>query len=500
MSTYRLTVDDLDTGVEGETPAIRAARNPDPAVLAAVLDYYAAGSARNAQRPLPRAEFARLAQCSPNASVCGAITGAYESPLTAAIRTNLPRNISALLAAGADPNGISVDDLADYSVRFIRGRDPKLDTSSFGRCAPRSQVLEAAITRGIRRQTAPLTEEELVERRSGFPRFWTEPNVPGQRLRSTPARTALEVAARCGNKEMGDILRASGADESSWLANSSPPEALEDTLLLLNRSSASALSTSSPVHEAIAAGNPYVLQHLLFTCNHSPNYVPLAAPTAALPPLSHAVARCDLINPGVQSCLTELLAYPRLDPHIRTPIFGVHVLHFAAAQHDVALLSWLAASIPGGFSAAGTTALGHTLLHIVSLPLTASQTVARNPAIARSIHCARTLDSVWITHALPSPLHAQFAAPEDLGGKNPQPMTRAEQKAQRASLEVLLAWGELDVRATDVDGNTALHYLAATLNQDEETVELVRAMEWGERTWHSARNLSGFTPQQLWEE
>lgn len=498
MSNYQLTIDDLDTSIEGDTPTIRAARNPIPSVLEALLAHYASESARNAQQPLPRREFKSLQQCSPDASVCGAITGAYESPLTAAIRANLPANLSALLAAGADPNGISLDDQADYSVRFIRGRNLKDDTSSFALCAPRSEVLEAAAARGIPHPIAPLTEGELEERRNGFPRFWTEPNVPGQRLRMTPARTALEVASQCGHKEIIELLRAAGADESSWLADSPSLLSPDDELLLPDRPKPSVLSTSSPVHEAVAAGHHSILRHLLTTCNHSPNHLPIAAPTVALPPLSYAIARCHLTNPGVQSCITELLAHPHLDPHVRTPIFDVHILHFATARHDAALLSWLAASVPGGFSAAGTTALGHTLLHIAALPLNSNQTVARNPVVARSVHCARTLDSTWTPHALPSPLHARFAAPEDLGGKDPRPMARAEQETQKATIKVLLEWGGLDVRVTDVDGNTALHYLAATLNQDDKTVELVRGMERGEETWRSARNMYGVTPEEMW--
>ena len=493
MSSYQLTDRDLDNDTDGENPTIRAARNPNPAVLEALLVCCAAETARHASQERPLRDRRALEACSPNSTVCGAVYGVYESPLTAAIRANLPENVRTLLSAGADPNGISLADLADYSVRFIRGRDAKVDVSCFHKCAPRSQILDAVVARGTSWQTAPLTEQELDERRKGFPRFWTEPNIPGQRLRMTPALTALEVAAGCAREDLLELVRAAGADESSWLADSASLFTRDNPLL-----NPSALSTSSPVHQAIAAGHPSMLRHLLTSCRHSPNYRPLAAPTVALPPLSFAVSRCDLTNPGVQSCLVELLAHPQLDWHLRTPIFDIHVLHFATARHDPELLSWLAGFLPGGLSAAGTTALGHTLLHVAALPLTASQTVARKPAVARSMHCARTLDSRWLPHALPSPLHTQFAAPGDLGAERPQPMTRTEQEAQKATIKLLLEREALDVRAQDIDGNTALHYLAGTLNVDEETVELVRGMEGGENVWQSVRNRWGLTPQQLW--
>lgn len=75
--------------------------------------------------------------------------------------------------------------------------------------------------------------------------------------------------------------------------------------------------------------------------------------TIRLPPLSYIIARCDLSNSGVQRCLVDLLSHPQLKPNLRTPIFNVHVLHFATAHHDPDLLSWLAASIPGGLVVRG---------------------------------------------------------------------------------------------------------------------------------------------------
>ncbi|RHZ63006.1 hypothetical protein CDV55_105716 [Aspergillus turcosus] len=518
---YQLTAEDLDDCDQIYTPVIRAAAKPNLARLEALLARYTASSK---EENLPRWKRLPIDRLSPDYTVNDDLYGRIQSPLNAAIGANLPDNVRFLLAAGVDPNGIKARDMADFSVNFIRGRDFRDNGKTTGEgFVRRDRVLATARgEKGIDHQVCPLTEAELDERRHGFPRFWTEPNIPERNLLFTAkerppskerrplpmlmrprdrALTALEVAAKTGNLEILDLLRAAGADESAWIQPSTMSSDDADQFKIEGKHTPiSALATSSPVHEAIAAGQQSMLRHLLSTCRYSPNYRPRAAPTVALPPLSYAIARCDLNNTGVQRCLVDLLSHPQLDPNLRTPIFSVHPLHFATAHHDPDLLSWLAGFIPGGFAAAGSTALGHTLLHVASLPLTNSQIVAGNTDVARSIHCARTLDPYWSPFRLPSPVHMRFQTPGEMGAKNPQPMTVAQQQAQKATIRVLLEWGGVDVRAQDVDGNTALHYLASTLNVDEETVEMVRQMEGGEAVWQEATNYWGLTPSQLWGE
>jgi ankyrin repeat protein len=510
---YQLTAEDLDIFHQDDTPVIRAAAKSNPAILEALLARYA-DSCQN--KSLSKVEQNMIKMLSPNTTVN--LHGRIQSSINAAIGANLPDNVRLLLAAGADPNGIRAVDMADLSVNFIRGRDIHFNRNE-RRLGPgfkrRAHVLATARSEGgIDHQVCPLTEAELDERRHGFPRFWTEPNIPGRCLLPTmnklvtiaqrqmdSALTALEVAAKTGNIEILDLLRAAGADESAWIQPSTTSNDDADQFKIEGENApVSFLATSSPVHEAIAAGQQSMLRYLLSTCRYSPNYRPRAAPTVALPPLYYAITQCDLNNTGVQRCLVDLLSHPQLDANLRTLIFNVHPLHFATAHHGPDLLSWLAGFIHGGFAAAGVTALGHTLLHVASLPLTNCQIVAANPAVARSIHCARTLDSYWCPYRLPSPVHMQFVTPGETGAKHPQPMTVAQQQAQKATIRVLLEWGGIDVRAKDVDGNTALHYLAATLNVDEETVKLVRQMEGGEAVWQDATNYWGLTPRQLWRE
>ncbi|ODM15597.1 hypothetical protein SI65_08831 [Aspergillus cristatus] len=78
---YKLTPDDLMTPID-ETPAIRAARNPDPAFLDAILAHYRKKAANLAD--IPHSEQTASEQLSPDAAVSGPICGIYEFPLTAA--------------------------------------------------------------------------------------------------------------------------------------------------------------------------------------------------------------------------------------------------------------------------------------------------------------------------------------------------------------------------------------------------------------------------------
>ncbi|PIG82341.1 hypothetical protein AARAC_000160 [Aspergillus arachidicola] len=446
---YELTKDDLDCEAEWNPAPVRAAGNPNPAVLEALMNYYRKGLSR--WNEMSADERKLWEQYSPNNVICGAIWGDYESPLTAALKVKSTQNVNILLDAGADINGISAEDLSDYSARFLRGRDASIDISSFGFVPFRAELLATAKARSR-------------ERRPGFPRFWTEPNVPGQRLRMATALTSLEVAAKFGCEEIFEILYKAGAEDSSCEAP------------------LSALLVSSPMHQAIASGHRLMFDKILNTYNYYPDYRPLVTPTVALPPLFFAIARCDLAKPGVRECISDLFAHPRLSPHLRTPILEVHPLHFATARHDPEFLSWTADLIPGGHATAGRIALGHTLLHVAALPLTGNQSLK------------------------PSPLHLEYpkhSRPPYINEEKPYkhvPMTEAEQVAQLATIALLLTWGVLDFQAQDIDGNTALHYLAATLNVGDETVELVREMEGGEDVWENATNRWGFTPKQLEEE
>ncbi|PKX97977.1 uncharacterized protein P174DRAFT_499727 [Aspergillus novofumigatus IBT 16806] len=263
-------------------------------------------------------------------------------------------------------------------------------------------------------------QNRLDERHSGFPRFWTEPNLPGQRFRSTKALTALEVAAACGQEQMFDLIRDAGADESAWTRTQPSSEGVDDERR--------------------------------------------GADTGPSPAL-----------------LTPWPAVIQTTPKFENP--------------DPPVLARPAAPV------CGATALGQTLLHIASLPLTSEAIDDTNPDVGRSIHCARTLDAAWLPHPRPSPLHLQPQPRSRLNPLRPRartPLTPAEQEAQLETLRVLVDAG-IDVRAQDVDGNTALHYLAATLNVDPRAMQLLRDMDGGEDVYRHVLNREGLSPRALWE-
>ncbi|RDW67434.1 uncharacterized protein DSM5745_09300 [Aspergillus mulundensis] len=260
---YQLTPDNLDTTPEDDTPLIRAATNANIAVLETCLTLYERLEKARQGRPLDSLRYGHIIRgLNPNTTV--EILGRIGSPLNAAVAANLP--------------------------------DHK------GNCAP---CLSADLPRDRGASSwlcAVLDGARLSVR-------------PAESRRPQRALTSLEVAAGDGNVEILDILRAGGADESAWVQperNTGTGTGTGDVSATDQEKSSfdirhgtdvpvSALSATSPVHEAIAAGRVRMLWHLLSTCGYSPNYRPRAAPTLALPPLSYALARCDLSDPGVQS-------------------------------------------------------------------------------------------------------------------------------------------------------------------------------------------------------
>ena len=178
MAAYHLTESDVDASNDNP-PVIRAARNPNSLVLTAVLDE---GVRLLNKRELNESWIKH--NFSANTQITGAIHCLYNSPLVEAINARLPQNIEILLAAGADPNGILLRDLDDYSVRFIRGRLPKYDLYMI-ECPLRSKVMATLGAHNLD-QLAPLTAREISDRRKTISRFWTEPVLPTTFFRAPP--------------------------------------------------------------------------------------------------------------------------------------------------------------------------------------------------------------------------------------------------------------------------------------------------------------------------
>lgn len=106
-----------------------------------------------------------LRDFSVNTYVSGAIHKYYTSPLLEAVGASLPENVEVLLRAGADPNGIPLEYLVEYSVRFIRGRDPNYDTYNYVTCPSGSKVMPTDSV--VKPQISLLTNGEVVQRSRG---------------------------------------------------------------------------------------------------------------------------------------------------------------------------------------------------------------------------------------------------------------------------------------------------------------------------------------------
>ena len=140
QNTYVLTEDDLSYWEDEDPPEIRAAQNPDSRVLLALIDHAPVTSRR---------------KYSSNAFIPGHVGRLLETPLTAAIKAQLPDTVRTLLSRGAHPDGYPLNAMSEYASIFLRFRD---------QCslivAPREEVLKHIPTS----QTVPLIASEIEAR------------------------------------------------------------------------------------------------------------------------------------------------------------------------------------------------------------------------------------------------------------------------------------------------------------------------------------------------
>ncbi|KAJ7931738.1 hypothetical protein B0H13DRAFT_1957420 [Mycena leptocephala] len=378
--------------------------------------------------------------------------GGGDSPLLQAIRLHLPENVNTLLEAGADPNGLP---------NWILSDSVTISTASLG----------------YQRPDTP----------GNIHPFWSSAmsNFQVNKL-AIQAVVAIEAAAGEGLDDTIDQLVAHGADISCWKAVPPPDEP-----------SPSSLSASSPLHAAITGRHNTTVAHLLAPpLSLNPNFIPPGPPSAT-----------------------------------RTPDFNVHLAHFAAALLSVSLLRQL----PNALRAAGTTTRGHTLLHVACMPRDETHINVFAPRVHQSVRFVSMLDPAWKQTRLhatcPQRAHvlapdARVLAPElepPLFGKQDERFFDAqvevlvflretvghvehnEEKGEEEGEESRARKGMKDlVRQRDVDGNTALHFLAGYRTVNMRAVEILRAAdedgdEGGRGTWETAKNRWGFTPRDLFE-
>ena len=450
-----LTQEDLDPGLDGhDFPAVKAAGNPNSAVLSNLL-------LRGWQQsPFYNTEptNALALRYGPNAYMDGSLHGIYDSPLLRAIKYHLQSNVDLLLQAGADPNGQSIWSMSDYARRFLRFRPRKF----IAQPEELSRSPEERLEQQINLESGEITQNEIDE---GCSRFWAEKDLPPLSFAaSNAAMTAVELAAREGSIDALHAVLARGPDVSFWILPRITPPAIS--------SSHSALSVSSPVHGAIEERQSEMLK-ILLSYGYDPNLLPTAAITRCLSPLMTALA-CD---PPNITAFNILVSHPEIDLSLRSPIYGVHPLHLAAAHLSVPLLEEVSAKIP--LETAGATALGFTLLHIVCLPLTTAELNRTSKAIVTSITRLRSLSTRYLSNGI---------------------VSKTDLLSQTASARYVLHNTSCNVSTVDIFGNTPLHYLAAYETRNEELIAWLRSQEsTGMDSWKNVKNRWGWSAEKLSE-
>lgn len=459
------------------SPSMKAASNPDFKTLKTILSHghdlrrrrWCAEREMNSNyHPssdiLDWHEFSHLALRSKGRSVLGITT-----PLMEAIRAQLPANIRILLQAGATPNGVPYELLDDYAALFLRFRPsirPLFDGS------PDVASRYVFLTHMNLPQISSLTCEEVEDRfEDGMAPFWCEEGFTqaffwtnGESMHS------LIEAAKCGSIEIFEMLLGAGADTSFWR---------RPQFCVPEPATESSLAVSSPLHAAIEARNAGMVEYLLGK-GFDPNTMPLVNPTRCVTPLMSTIVHCSSFNKEAFDILSQA---PNISFEIRTPVYGVHLLHFAIARLDLELLKHVVERTP--LANAGETALGHTLLHVACMPANASQVQRYAGSICRSIHETRDLRPFNDTHAL------RAGSPFCVEGKH--------FKAQAEVVKYLWESGITNIERRDIHGNTALHYLAGSrfVNQD--------LLDWwfevgGSHVvdlWHEGYNDHGVAPGRL---
>ncbi|KAF8849093.1 ankyrin [Acephala macrosclerotiorum] len=429
------------SGKEGLSPLMLAASDPDSRILRAILSkgnpfYVLETPAERNHRlrfHIPTSFPVATPQFWPNSfTENGEGDVGITTPLMEAIRAQSSENVRILLDAKANPNGPPLHLMEKYSAFFFRFRPIIPPTSDqYGDVASRQALLD----RMDLPQLSTLTWEEVEDRfYDGMAPFWCEQDfVPADFYPHGEAMPAIVEAARCGSIEVVDQLLNAGADTSFWkspqfFVPAAPTE--------------SSLSVSSPLHAALQARDLDILKHLL-DLGFEPNTMPLSNPSRCFTPLMGTVIQHEDFD---YEAFDILARCPNINFEIRTPIYRVHILHFAVATLNLSMLEHIIRHTP--LRNAGVTSLGHTLLHIACMPANSLEVQRHSETVYKSIHETRDLHAQNDPHASQPPERAHYR------------YSRTNFEHQTAVVKFLWEHGAADVHEQDVHGNTALHYLS----------------------------------------
>lgn len=426
----------------------------------------------------------------------------FSTDMLRAVRARDIPQVQSILQAGADPNGISTHELSMNAAGFIRF-GPFVSDGSLPDPFLATHSREDALLAVGKPQLSKITDEEIQDRLEDcIARFWSEPLL--RFLTQIPQGDiipAIIAAAETSEIEIVDLLLSAGADISFWTSRATEVPVV---------ATPSSLAVTTPLHAAIWARNLPMLRHLLVK-GFDPNIMPLAAPTRCITPAMATIVHCD---PWNQTAYEILRQHPKFDINIRTPVYGVHLLHFAVATLSVPLLETIAVDV--ALSNAGVTALGHTLLHIACLPPDERYIQLHSKAIYSSIHETRNLSELdGIIKARHSDrMTGDYITARDIleemeieyltDAAAPVDSTRLAlsidyYELQTQIMQLLDQHGVIDPSAQDVYGNTALHYLASCRKVNTELLNWLRSEKGAELSWSATKNRYGFTAKELLE-
>ena len=386
------------------------------------------------------------------------------SALQAAVQEGLHGNANILLSSGADPNGVSYQDMSRWSAKFARFCSPLV----YHRGDTRGKTLAKIALP----QDVPLSSEELKDRQqSTYPRFWAEatlhfprpfhlsgPCFPHPHILSSRRFSVVDIAAKKGDIRMIETLCEAGADTRAWKEHYSAMPS-EPTI--------SFLSPSTPLDQAIDADQVDTVKYLLDK-GFLPDIFPLANITSCLNPVMASLTT----NPPNLRIFSHIA--PKADLSLQTPLYKVHLFHIAVATLSLPTIQTVSEFV--SITTNPITALGHTILHISALPTSRSHITLTSPPIKSSIHDIRSLT---------------------MYGNGEQ--SQAPDPGLSTIMRYLLQHSEQDVAAQDYVGNTALHYLASHKELDDSAISVLRSAQGGEVTWLDMKNKKGFTPAELYE-
>jgi len=468
-----------------EGPIIFAAGHEDSSILRLLLKRVELLPDKDDQLDLVNLELNRWAT--------GMSSEKMPTTLLRAIERQRPENVRLLLQHGADPNGVDIGTqqwLARTHRRFWKDEKQQ---GFWPYQVGAGQSVKAEDVGKVSDELVSLTEEELVKRRSDTAAFWTEPEKAGLDYSRDEMLFNAVVRAGTATPDILDQLLAGGADVSAWVE----PH-INDQLPDEEHLSSSALALSTPLHAAIASFNTTMLQTLLDR-GFSPNARALITGSCALTPCQYAIVLGDT------EAYSILVAHHQLDKTILSPIFNVHLLHFAVAHLRLHILRLIGLPL----SSALPTALGHTLLHIACLPFYSSEVQSCERA-EQSVHDVRNLH--WSDQVEYPPGSQRY----DAWGRKRDWMPESERAAARVPLPrslgdephrqeeicrfLVTELGIEQIGISDVHGNTALHYLASAKSSNDGLIAWMREQVGGEDVWEKTRNMWGYTPQAIWAD